>query len=83
LTEPVNVNPFTAWVQIARDFQDAILNQLAGTTLTPRMGEIMGRIAAVITRLEHLAWSFNQLAEHEPENWEAIQRAMGANREGE
>ena len=70
------MNPFAAWVEIARDLLEAVRTELGDTVVTPRMGEFLGSFAALVTRIDHMAVRLDQLAQREPENAEFIRRAI-------
>jgi hypothetical protein len=70
-------NPFAVWAELACGLRDRLVSELGDERpFRPYAGELVGELAAIITRCEHLSISVQRLRDHDPKTLEALVRAL-------
>jgi hypothetical protein len=69
------VNPFRVWAELTGGLRDRFVTEL-GESPSPHASEILGKLAALVTRCEHLGVSLQNLQERDPEGFDAFMRAQ-------
>ena len=71
------VNAFGVWAELARGLRDRLVSELGDERpYGPYAGDIVGELAALVTRFEHLGLSLRQSAQREPKTYDAFLRAL-------
>lgn len=71
------VNPFGVWAELAGGLRDRLVAELGDERpFNPYAGELVGELAAIITRCEHLGISLQRSQEREPKTYDAFLRAL-------
>jgi hypothetical protein len=70
-------NPFKVWAELARGLRDRFVAELGDERpFSPYTGEVLGELAAMITRCEHMGVSLQHLHEYDAEAFDAFVRAL-------
>ena len=71
------INPFYTWVILTRGLRDRLVKELGDERpFSPYAGEMVGELAGLITRCEHLGTSLERLRERDPKAYDAFVRAL-------
>lgn len=74
MTDPAN--PFRVWAELTRGLRDRFMKELGPEVLEPHAGEMMGSLAALVTRCEHMSEALDRLERRSPAAYEAFLRAL-------
>jgi hypothetical protein len=70
-------NPFAVWAELACGLRDRLVSELGDERpFRPYAGELVGELAAIITRCQHLGVALQHLFEHDPKAYDAFLRAL-------
>jgi hypothetical protein len=71
-------NPFRTWAGLARELTTRFVAELGDVRpLSPYAGDLLGQLAGLATRCEHLASALERTGESDQPTFEAFQRALG------
>ena len=72
------VNPFPGLAELVRNLRDRFVAEL-GTDrpLSAHSGEVLGAMAALATRCDHLGSSLSRLRDNDPDSYTHFLRALG------
>jgi hypothetical protein len=70
-------NPFHVWGHLARGLRDRFVAELdQNKPRTPYAAEVVGMLAGMITRCEHMGISLRRFQQNDPEAFAAFLRAL-------
>lgn len=70
-------NPFRVWAELAGDLRDRLVAELGDERpFSPYAGELVGELAAIVTRCEHLGVSLQRANDRDPKTYDAFLRAL-------
>jgi hypothetical protein len=70
-------NPFHVWAELTRGLRDRFVAELGNERpFSPYTAEVLGSLAAMITRCEHMGTLLGRLHENEPKDFDAFVRAL-------
>jgi hypothetical protein len=70
-------NPFHVWAHLARGLRDRFVAELdEGKPRSAYAGEVVGMLAGMVTRCEHMGLSLRRLQQNDPEAFAAFLRAL-------
>jgi hypothetical protein len=69
-------NPFHTWAELTTGLRDRFVAELGDQAITPYSGEVLGELAAMITRCEHMGIKLERLNQSDPKAFDAFVRAL-------
>lgn len=70
------MNPFRVWAELGKGLRDRFVAEMGQADVTPYAGEVLGMIAALVTRCEHLGTALQRMHDHDAEAYDAFLRAL-------
>jgi hypothetical protein len=69
-------NPFKTWAQLVTDLRDRFVANLGSEPPSPHAGELLGQLAAIATRCDHLSATLSRLQGNDPRAFDAFLAAL-------
>jgi hypothetical protein len=69
-------NPFCTWAELVRGLRDRFVAELGDQAVTAYSGEVLGELAGLITRCEHIGVRLERLNQNDPKAFDAFVRAL-------
>ena len=71
------INPFRTWAELVRGLKDRFVAGLGQERpVSPHAGEVLGQLAALATRCDHMGAMLQRLQDGDPEAFDAFVEAL-------
>lgn len=69
-------NPFKTWAQLVEGLRDRFIANLGEEQQSPYTGELLGQMAAIATRCDHLSTTLSRLQVNDQKAFDAFLAAL-------